>query len=612
VPGMSTGLSISNGTVVAAFKDALVHQGLLALLIFTLLAAAWLAIRPRLAQAGRTASGRGAVGRNAIPEPAWRRLLRIGFGVIWVFDGILQAQPKMALGLPSQVIEPAAASSPAWVQHVVNWAGTGWSSHPVQAGAAAVWIQAGIGLWLLAGARGPLSRLAGLASVSWGLVVWVFGEAFGGMFSPGQAWSSGAPGGALFYVAAGALIALPDRAWRTRRSGRLMTTGLGLFLAAMAVLQAWPGRGFWQGTVNRQPGSLTAMIQSMASTPQPRFLAVLVSHFGSVTAAHGFAVNLLIVVALALTGAAFLSGRAGLIRPVMLPFIVLCVADWVLIQDLGFFGGLGTDPNSMLPMALLAAAGYLAVALEPAPAVDPGVAPAASHPARPGLAGLRELLEGSGFQSLAAVGAISVIVLGAAPLAAAQANPVADTILAQALDGTGTSVSYPAPAFSLVDQAGRAVTLATLRGKVVLLTFLDPVCTNDCPVIAQEFRGVGQQLGAADSRVELVAIVANPIDYQVGYTRAFDRQERLASVPNWLFLTGTVPQLQQAWKKYGVAAEVAPAGSMILHSDVAYVIDSSGRVRDELNMDPGPGTTATVSSFAAELTADARKLLGQS
>jgi cytochrome oxidase Cu insertion factor (SCO1/SenC/PrrC family) len=156
------------------------------------------------------------------------------------------------------------------------------------------------------------------------------------------------------------------------------------------------------------------------------------------------------------------------------------------------------------------------------------------------------------------------------------------------------------------------VTLATLRGKVVLLTFLDPVCTNDCPVIAQEFRGVGQQLGAADSRVELVAIVANPIDYQVGYTRAFDRQERLASVPNWLFLTGTVPQLQQAWKKYGVAAEVAPAGSMILHSDVAYVIDSSGRVRDELNMDPGPGTTATVSSFAAELTADARKLLGQS
>jgi hypothetical protein len=40
---------------------------------------------------------------------------------------------------------------------------------------------------------------------------------------------------------------------------------------------------------------------------------------------------------------------------------VLCLADWVLIQDLGFLGGLGTDPNSMIPFVLLAAGGYLAL-----------------------------------------------------------------------------------------------------------------------------------------------------------------------------------------------------------------------------------------------------------
>ncbi len=28
----------------------------------------------------------------------------------------------------------------------------------------------------------------------------------------------------------------------------------------------------------------------------------------------------------------------------------------MLIEDIGIFGGLGTDPNSMIPMALLAAA----------------------------------------------------------------------------------------------------------------------------------------------------------------------------------------------------------------------------------------------------------------
>ncbi|HEX2320120.1 MAG TPA: hypothetical protein VHJ18_14165 [Streptosporangiaceae bacterium] len=54
-------------------------------------------------------------------------------GALWLVDGILQAQPGMAIGLPSQEIEPASASSPAWVQQVVNWAGTSWSYHPLQA-----------------------------------------------------------------------------------------------------------------------------------------------------------------------------------------------------------------------------------------------------------------------------------------------------------------------------------------------------------------------------------------------------------------------------------------------------------------------------------------------
>ena len=44
--------------------------------------------------------------------------------------------------------------------------------------------------------------------------------------------------------------------------------------------------------------------------------------------------------------------------------IVFCLADWVLVQDLGFLGGLGTDPNSMIPLILLFSAGYLALVPE--------------------------------------------------------------------------------------------------------------------------------------------------------------------------------------------------------------------------------------------------------
>jgi cytochrome oxidase Cu insertion factor (SCO1/SenC/PrrC family) len=621
MPGMNSGINVSDPTVVAAFKAALVHQGLIALVIFALLGMAWVTIRvlfPAAAVTGAEAPA-GTVAETPAPvlaEPAWRQVLRIGFGLLWVFDGILQAQPKMAVGLPSQVIEPIAASSPRWVQQVVNWAGTNWSYHPMQAGAASVWIQVGIGVWLLAAARGPLSRLAGLASVGWGLVVWVFGESFGGIFAPGLTWLFGAPGAVLIYAVAGALIALPERAWYSPWLGRLMTAGTGAFLVGMAVLQAWPGRGFWQGTANGQPGTLAGMTGTMAQTPQPGFLSAWVNAFTTFDQAHGFAVNLVVVAVLAVTGAAFLSGRPRVIRPVLAGFAVLCLADWVLVEDLGFLGGLGTDPNSMIPYVLLATAGYLAVARAPGAATEPAGAqpgPRAGWRERLRVAAAPRTMASAGIRSVVSVGAIGVIVLGAAPMAVAQASPVADTILAESINGPSTPVNFPAPAFTLTDQDGRAVSLASLRGKVVLLTFLDDTCSVDCPLIAQEFRQAGQLLGADTARVELVAINYNPLDTQLSYIQAFDRQEGLAGVPNWLYLTGTLAQLQPVWRQYAIAPpEILPAGSMVGHGDYAFVIDQVGHMRQELDFDTGPGTQATKSSFAAELTDAAQQLLGHS
>jgi cytochrome oxidase Cu insertion factor (SCO1/SenC/PrrC family) len=595
MPGMNSGLNVDDPTVVAAFRAALLHQGLIILAVFAVLSIAWVAVRrPQAAGAA------GGTGPAAVPEPAGRQVLRIGFGLLWLLDGVLQAQPGMAAGLPSQVIEPTASSSPDWVQHLVNWAGTTWSYHPIQAGAATVWIQAGIGLWLLAAPRGPASQLAGLASAGWGLVVWVFGESFGGIFAPGLTWMFGAPGAALAYCAAGALVALPERSWRTPRLGQTMLAGLGVFLAGMAVLQAWPGRGFWQGISGHEPGTLAGMVQTMAQTPQPRFLADLVSGFGSFIGRHGFAVNLFAVAVLGVIAVAFIIGRPVLTRPALAAFVALCLADWVLVEDMGIFGGLGTDPNSMIPMALLAAGGYLAVTRVPA------AAPAAAEPAP---ASVRQWAATASFGTMVSAGAVAVILLGAAPMAAAQASPAASMILAQAVDGSAVPVDSPAPGFTLTDQYGRQVPLSGLRGKVVLLTFLDPVCVTDCPLIAQEFRQAGQLLGGDARRVELVAVDVNPLYNELAYTQAFDRQEGLAGVPDWLYLTGSPGRLRQVYQAYGVVSETSPGGAMLGHNDVAFVIDQSGHLRQELDFDPGPGTAATKSSFAAELADAATQLV---
>jgi cytochrome oxidase Cu insertion factor (SCO1/SenC/PrrC family) len=620
MPGMKSGLSDTNQVIVAAFKAALLHQGLIIAAVLAVLALAWVAAREFVP----TSAARWSLSslRGAAPEAAARRLLRIGFGIVWIFDGLLQAQPAMAAGLPSQVIEPGATTSPAWVQHVVNWGVSPWSLHPVQAGAAAVWIQIGIGAWLIAAPSGWASRLAGFASVGWGLVVWVFGEAFGGIFAPGLSFLFGAPGAVIFYCAAGVLIALPEVRWRSALLGRQVLAGLGVFLVGMAVLQAWPGRGFWQGTVHGHPGPLASMLSAMAGTPQPDALSALVRGFASLATRAGFAVNLIAVVALALIGAAFLAGavapgtrlpavRTMIVRPGLILLLVVCLADWVFIEDFGFLGGLGTDPNSMIPVALVAVAGYLA--LTPAPAPEPAADQlAAAKPAADGPgARLARRFAGLGLRALLAFWAVVIVAIGAAPMALAQTSSTASPILAEAIDGNAAPLNFTAPAFSLTDQEGHQVSLASLRGKVVLLTFLDPVCTSDCPLIAQEFRDADQLLGASAHRVELVAIVANPLYRTVAYTRAFDRQEGLSGVPNWLFLTGSLAQLQQAWRNYAVAAQILAPGGMIAHSDLAYVIDRAGHTRSELDFDPGPGTSSTQASFAAELAGTAQQVLRQ-
>jgi cytochrome oxidase Cu insertion factor (SCO1/SenC/PrrC family) len=612
MPGMNSGPGPASSILVAAFRSALLHQALIVALIFFFVLATWAVMRTAIGGQRADAEWR---------EPRARQLLRIGFGALWVFDGLLQAQPQMAGGMPA-LLQAADAGSPGWVVDLVNWGANIWSYHPIAAAASTVWIQIGIGLWMIFAVRGWSLRLAALSSAAWGLIVWSFGESFGAILAPGLTVLFGAPGGVILYVVAGALLLLPQRSWESPATGRLILGGSGVFFLGMALLQAWPGRGFWQGRLDGQPGSLTAMIQSMTGTPQPHGLEVLVSGFGNFTESHGFAVNLVAVLALAAAGAAFCLSAARsdvrLARIAVIGAAVFCLADWVLVEDLGFLGGQGTDPNSMIPLILLFTVGYLGLNRQPAAdtaavavAVDEGPDPARAR-RRPGwVAGPALAFAGAPLRVIAGIAALGVIIVGAAPMAFAAVNKTADPITAEALSGTNGEFDTPAPNFTLTSQDGRQVSLASLRGKVVLLSFLDPVCTTDCPVIASEMRVADVLLGSKAADAELVSVVANPTYTSLAYTRAFDVQEGLNTVPNWLFLTGTVSQLATVWHYFGVEVEDLPAGAMAAHNDIAFVISAKGVVRQELSDDPGPGTDATQSSFSSMLADSVLQSIGQ-
>ena len=69
--GMNSGVNINDPTVAAAFKAALLHQGLIVLLIFAVLGLAWITVRawlPAPARDGATPQ------RRARRYPHWRSL----------------------------------------------------------------------------------------------------------------------------------------------------------------------------------------------------------------------------------------------------------------------------------------------------------------------------------------------------------------------------------------------------------------------------------------------------------------------------------------------------------------------------------------------------------
>lgn len=155
---------------------------------------------------------------------------------------------------------------------------------------------------------------------------------------------------------------------------------------------------------------------------------------------------------------------------------------------------------------------------------------------------------------------------------------------AQAAGATPPPASFQAgtrraPAFRLVDENGRPLTLAQFRGRPVIVTFIDPLCRNYCPLEAQQLNALVHRLPAR-SRPAIVAVSVN-VD---GNARANLREDaaKWRLVPEWHWGVGTHAQLAPVWREYGIGVSVATrkiAGVTVhdvTHTEAAYVIDAKG------------------------------------
>jgi cytochrome oxidase Cu insertion factor (SCO1/SenC/PrrC family) len=152
-----------------------------------------------------------------------------------------------------------------------------------------------------------------------------------------------------------------------------------------------------------------------------------------------------------------------------------------------------------------------------------------------------------------------------------------------------------APGFTLTDQTGRIVSLASLRGRAVVLEFMDPHCTDICPIVSQEFIDAYRDLGDRASQVAFVAVNVNRYHLQVADVAAFSAEQRLTTVPSWHFVTGPYTNLQAVWQAYNVEVDAPSPSADVIHSSVMYFIDPSGQERYVAN--PMDDHTSSGSSY---------------
>jgi cytochrome oxidase Cu insertion factor (SCO1/SenC/PrrC family) len=215
---------------------------------------------------------------------------------------------------------------------------------------------------------------------------------------------------------------------------------------------------------------------------------------------------------------------------------------------------------------------------EEAAAVRPAPVPAGASPR--GMRAFWVSLAAIILAGAAVITVVAVVHAGSGPQLARPTGIPASVSDAQInLMGLSPVPVRPAPGFTLTDQDGRTLSLASLRGKVVVLEFMDPHCTDICPIVSQEYVDAYRDLGPLAGKVVFAAVNVNQYHAGVADMMAYSREQRLTAIPGWHFFTGPVPDLRKVWDGYEISVEAPSPDADIVHTSAVYFIDPAGRER---------------------------------
>jgi protein SCO1 len=144
----------------------------------------------------------------------------------------------------------------------------------------------------------------------------------------------------------------------------------------------------------------------------------------------------------------------------------------------------------------------------------------------------------------------------------------------------------PAPRTVLVDSGGKPFDLASLKGKVVLVSFVYTTCNGACPATTSTLGRIQKTLELAKIWGTSVEFVSITLDPQRDTPEVLNRYAQLfsADTARWHFLTGSTSQVESVISAWGMWAKIGPTG-VLDHPSRIFLLDPRGRQREIYNLE---------------------------
>lgn len=127
--------------------------------------------------------------------------------------------------------------------------------------------------------------------------------------------------------------------------------------------------------------------------------------------------------------------------------------------------------------------------------------------------------------------------------------------------------------FTLPDQRGHPVSLARLRGRVVILTFIHSQCKDACPLMVEDIKGALNLMGPRAAGIAVIGVSVEPGEDTASSRTAF--LDRHGMNRRMTFLNGPLRTLRAVWRAYAIQ----PVQGPVDHSTFVLLIDPRGRER---------------------------------